>query len=67
MKVYQVVELQTRTVGHGDSAEIAIVASKSPYSVLPYPLFRTEEAAREYFKETISLSVRASLIELTIE
>jgi hypothetical protein len=67
MKVYQVVELKTQTVGHGSTAEIAIVASRSAYSVHPYPLFKTKEAAEEYFKESISFSVTATLIELTLE
>ena len=45
MKVYQIVELTSLTVGHGDSANVAILASSAAYSVKPYPLYTTREQA----------------------
>jgi hypothetical protein len=47
MKVYQIVELTRQTIGHGDSADVAIVASSAAYSVKPYPLYTTREQAEE--------------------
>jgi hypothetical protein len=67
MKVYQIVQLTTRSAGHGSSEDIAIVVSQSAYSVRPHPLFKTKEAAEEHCRHFISSGVHATVIELTIE
>jgi hypothetical protein len=50
MKVYQIVELKRVTCGHGDSADVAELASRDAYSVDPFPLFIDKHEAEQYIE-----------------
>jgi hypothetical protein len=64
MKLYQIVHLEHQTCGHGDSADVATLASKDVYSVDPYPLFIDKHKA-EQFIETEDIWL-ATVIELEV-
>lgn len=64
MKVYQIVELRSVTCGHGDSADVAELASKDVYSVDPFPLFIDKHEAEKCIEENDIFG--ASVIELEL-
>lgn len=65
MKVYQIVELRNVTCGHGDSADVAELASRDVYSVDPYPLFIDKHEALQCIEDNDIFG--ASVIELEIQ
>jgi len=64
MKVYQIVELKSVTCGHGDSADVAELASRDAYSVDPFPIFIDKNEAEQYIENEDVFG--ASVIELEL-
>ena len=66
MKIWVLVYMQNKTVGHGTTAEVAELGSKSAYGFDPLPAFKSREAADAYIAEDSFMRLFLQPIELEV-
>jgi hypothetical protein len=66
MKIWVLVNLHDKTVGHGTTAGVAELGSKSAYGFDPLPAFKTREAAEAYIAGDAFMEIFLKPVELEV-
>ena len=66
MKIWVLVNIQNKVVGHGTTAEVAELGSKSAYGFDPIPAFKSREAAEAYISEDAFMKIFLKPVELEV-
>lgn len=66
MKIWVLVNIQNKTVGHGTTAEVGELGSKSAYGFDPIPAFKSREAAEAYISEDAFMKIFLKPVELEV-
>ena len=66
MKIWVLVNIHDKTVGHGTTAKVAELGSKSAYGFDPLPAFKSREAAESYISSQPVLKLFLKPVELEV-
>lgn len=66
MKIWVLVNIHDKTVGHGTTAKVAELGSKSAYGFDPLPAFKSREAAEAYISEDAFMKIFLKPVELEV-
>ena len=66
MKIWVLVYMQNKTVGHGTTADVAELGSKSAYGFDPLPAFKSREAADAYIAKDSFMRLFLKPVELDL-
>ena len=66
MKIWVLVNKHEITAGHGTTAEIAELGSKTPYAFDPLPAFKSREAAEAYIAGDAFMQIFLKPVELEV-
>lgn len=66
MKIWVLANIHDKTVGHGTTADVAELGSKSAYGFDPLPAFKSREAAEAYIAGDAFMEIFLKPVELEV-